>query len=286
MARQVIQSPVTTLPLVLYSWDGASEPMACLHLNATPQFNLVLFDYSGRQESATVQIRGLTCTVLSRATECKGEIFQHFSAYLKSEQKVPEYVGLIDDDVITSVADINELLHIARCTKLDVFSASLSHDSNYSWRWTLHQGNSFCRPVQWVEVMMPFYRGELFLAGEPHYGNNVSSWGIDCYLIPVLQQLLSLPNAAIVDRIVACHRRPVTSGGKVYRNGMTANQERDVMKAKCIKLVEENAPKLLHSAWYRQTFENAHNRTVWQQIKRAIGRPIGWAIRLCLKESL
>ena len=101
----------------------------------------------------------------------------------------PRFVGLIDDDVVLSVADLNRLLHLAGCHDLHAFSASLSHDSEYTHPWSLTQPHRVLREVDWVEVMMPFYRGELFLAGAPHYDGNVSSWGIDRYLIPTLQQL-------------------------------------------------------------------------------------------------
>ena len=32
-------------PVVLFSWDGRSPPLRMLHLDATPEFDLMLFDY-------------------------------------------------------------------------------------------------------------------------------------------------------------------------------------------------------------------------------------------------
>ena len=260
--------------LVLVSWDGSAEPWGMLHLDAPPQFDWVLFDFSGRHPPGIHALRDQRVQVLSQQTECKGEIFQALAHYLGQHDLTPEYVALIDDDVLISVSAINQALHVARCTELDVFSPTLSHDSSYSHRWMLTQSNNLLRPVDWVEVMMPFYRGVLFRAGEPHYARNVSSWGIDRYLMPTLQQLLGMTRTALLDGVVASHRRPVTSGQKVYRNGRTAREEGDLLKQRCEALVAERMPGLLRSDWYRNIFQRRHVRTRWQRVKSGLGRPL------------
>lgn len=270
-----------TRPLVLVSWDGSAEPWAMLQLDASPQFDWLLFDFSGRQSPGLREFRGQSAQVLSQATECKGEIYQALAAYLSQHDLTPEYVSLIDDDILISVSAINCALHVARCTGLDVFSPTLSHDSRYSHRWMLTQSSRLLRPVDWVEVMMPFYRGSLFRAGGPHYEGNVSSWGIDRYLMPTLQQLLGMTQAALLDGVVASHRRPVTSGQKVYRNGRTAREEGAMLKQHCQALVAERMPNLVGTDWYRSIFQRRHVRTRWQQLKYGLGRPL----RRWLEES-
>lgn len=259
-------------PLVLVSWDGRGEPLRLLEPDAVPAFELVLFDYSGQSGEAQQEHRGQACQVLSAATECKGEIYAHLARWLAARSETPEYVGLIDDDVLLGVAGINHALHIARCQGLDVFSPSLSHDSAFTHRFTLHRSHRLFHPVPWVEVMMPFYRGALFVAGAPHYEGNVSSWGIDKFLMPTLQQLLGLPQTAIVDAVMASHLRPITSGEKVFRNGLTARQELERMRERCIALVQAHRPELIGGDWYRQTFERRHALTRWQRLETGIGR--------------
>ena len=268
-------------PLVLVSWDGASEPLAMVHLDSQPQFDWLLFDYSGRQAPGVRELRGQTVQVLAGATECKGEIYQALAAWLIALDLSPEYVSLIDDDILIATSDINRALHIGRCAALDVFSPTLSHDSEYTHRWSLSQPSRLLRTVDWIEVMMPFYRGELFLAGAPHYAGNVSSWGIDKYLIPTLQQLLGLTRTALLDAVTASHRRPITSGQKVYRNGRTAGQESAALKQVCAQLIAEQKPALIGSAWQRRIFQQRHSRTRWQQLKYGLGRPL----RRWLEES-
>jgi hypothetical protein len=209
---------------ILVSWDGVSPPLDQIHLDAEPDFDWLLFDYSGQAPAGTWTVEGRSFQVLSEATECKGQIFQALARHLAQSSERPHFVALLDDDILIRVSDLNLALHLGRTQDLHVFSPTLSHDSHFSHRWTLSQGRCVLREVDWVEVMMPFYRHELLLAAAPHLAGNVSSWGVDRYLIPTLQQRLGLTRTALLDRIVASHFRPVTSGHKVYRNGLTAPQ--------------------------------------------------------------
>jgi hypothetical protein len=263
-----------SLPLVLVSWNGQNTPLACIHHDAQPQFDWLVFDFSGTQAGNLAQVHGHAAMLLSGSTECKGEIYSALAEYLHAQGRCPEYVALIDDDVWIAVSDINRALHLARCDGLDVFSPVLTHDSFYTHRWSLQQPHRLFREVDWVEVMMPFYRGEIFLAGREHYRGNVSSWGIDKYLMPTLQQVLKKPRTALIDAVAAAHRRPITSGQKTYRNGMTAGQERDAMRERCLGMLRDKAPELLRSNWHRRVFEQRHVRTRWQQLIYGLGRPL------------
>jgi hypothetical protein len=212
--------------------------------------------------------------VLSQTTECKGELYRALAAWIAKRPQVPSYVGLIDDDVIMSVSDINRLLHIGRVVGLHAFSASLTHDSQRSHRWTLRRSQSLVREVDWVEVMMPFYAGELFMAMAPHLGNNISSWGIDRYMVPTLQKIMKLERCAIVDAVVASHWRPVSSGQGTFRNGMTAAQEAAVLKQASIDLLKAHRSDLLGSAWYQRLFEQRHTQSRLDKFVEGLGRPL------------
>lgn len=261
-------------PLVLVSWDGRSQPLSMMLVDAPAQFDVLLFDYSGRCGLTELSVQGLPCAVLSGRTECKGDIYQALAAHLQASGAQPPYVGLIDDDIVTSVRDLNQVLHVARCHSLDSFSPCLSHDSVYAHRWTLQRGHNQLNWVDWVEVMMPFYRLELFLAAAPHYAGNVSSYGIDKYLMPTMQKLLRMERTALVNTVLASHVRPISSGDKVFRNGMTGVMERARMKAVCMALVDEREPGLKETDWYRRIFLQRHVRTRWQMFKYGLGRPI------------
>jgi 6-phosphogluconate dehydrogenase len=138
----------------------------------------------------------------------------------------------------------------------------------------LAQPHRLFRAVDWVEVMMPFYRGDLFLAAREHLNGNVSSWGLDKYLWPTLQQLRGQTRTAVIDAVTASHRRPITSGHKTYRNGRTAPQERDAMRELSRQLLQTQRPDLVGSDWYRRIFQQRHVRTRWQRLWTGLGRPI------------
>lgn len=260
-------------PLVLVSWNGEQTPWPCLHRDVAAQFEWLLFDYTGQQAAGVREIEGLSVTILSELTECKGDIFQALCQWLHAQNRCPEYVGLIDDDVWISVSDINRALHLGRCEGLDVFSPTLLHDSHFTHRWMLTQPHRLFRTVDWVEVMMPFYRGNLFLAAREYLVGNVSSWGLDKYLWPTLQQIRGQSRTALIDAVTASHRRPITSGMKTYRTGRTAFDELDAMRILSLKLLDAR-PELIGSDWFHRIFRQRHVRTRWQQLTAAIARPI------------
>jgi hypothetical protein len=240
-------------PLVLISWNGSEAPLRCLLADTTPQFDIVVFDYTARWVGTHNAPHALPNTLLSERTQCKGDIYQALARHLQATGLQPSFISLIDDDVLISVSDINRLLHLASYHGLHVSSAALSHDSHYTHRWSLRQPNRVLREVDWVEVMMPVYSGDL---------------------VPTMQQLTGLTHTAIVDAVMASHVRPITSGETVYRNGLTAGQERDKMKQLCLGLIDQHKPELRQTDWFRRIFQQRHVRTRWQQLAYGLGRPI------------
>lgn len=277
-ADSAAPSPMADAPrhgLVLVSWDGSSPVLSHIDRDASPRFDLVIFDYSGRCTAPTMPLCGQTCAVLSQRTECKGDIFQALAAHLRARPDLqPEFISLIDDDVILSVSQINTLLHIGHVMRLDSFSACLTHDSLYSHRWTLQRGHRLLHWVDWIEVMMPFYRFEVFMAAAPHFDGWVSSHGFDRYLFPTVQKLIGRERTALVNTVAASHVRPVSSGDKTFRNGHTALQERQEIRRRCLEMVRQQAPELQGTPWFRRIFAQRHVRTRWQMLVYGIGRPI------------
>jgi hypothetical protein len=258
-------------PCVLVSWDGESVPLRWIHLDAVAAFDLIVFDYSGRTSGAAAH--GLTTEhrVLSFKTECKGQIYAQLAKFLLQQQRVPEYVALVDDDILTSVSAINRLLHIGRAEGLDCFSPTITHDSFLTHDAMLQKPGCTLRPVDWVEVMMPFYKGALFLRGLPHYGQFVSSWGFDRYLMPTLQHLHGMERTALVDAVAISHRRAITSSDKVFSNGMTAEKELQAVRELSLALVHQQASSHPDSDWLQRIFHPPRS-SHWQRAKRSMRR--------------
>lgn len=238
--------------LAVITWDGISPPLGELEPDAAPDFDVLLFNYSGNGNQ-TAPLFPITAR-LSQATECKGQIFAAVSAYLSSTDAEYDYVGLIDDDIAIKVSSINTALAIAMDNALDSFAISLSKDSFFSHQEMMHRPGSDFHRVDWVEVMMPFYRAPLFQAGRPFFDRSISSWGIDQFLMPFLQKTMKMDKVAVIDRVQARHQRPITSDHRVYSNGLTARQEFRRIRRECLREIRTNHPQLLGTRWYYDTF--------------------------------
>lgn len=240
------------LTLIVISWDGHSQPFSHLTIDAEPQFQLLLFDYSGTRKSCANA--PLPCSLLSQQTECKGQIFVHIASYLNHFNTTYDYIALIDDDVEISVSGFNTLLEIAEQEKFDSFAPALSGDSYHSHKQFLQQPHRVWHAVPWVEVMMPFYRYELFLAAVPHFAGSISSYGIDQFVFAMMQHVTGMNHVAVIDAVIARHKRAITSHNKIYFNGMTAAAERRHIRKACMNSIARDHPNSVGSDWYYQTF--------------------------------
>ena len=230
--------------LVVVTWCGSGPPLSRLELDAEPDFELVCFDYSGTQTVNWLPETGVR--LLTRATECKGQILDALAETLASTEVVYDYISVIDDDVEISLSAINQALRIGRRLGLLTFSPSLTSDS-LGYHSHMFQREGFLyRRVLWVEIMMPFIAMDLFMAAAPYYSLAISAAGIDCFVYPVLARLLSLEGGhAVFDCVVAAHRREVTSGQRRFSNGCTAMEEAGQLRWLCQQLLAEQKPELL-----------------------------------------
>lgn len=233
--------------LIVLTWDGGS--LDHITLDADPQFDILLFDFTGKASPPD-----LDWPFLSQKSECKGDVLRIVSRYLRQDRPTPEYVALFDHDIKTSIADINLLLEIARQEKLDSFAPALSHDSYFSYPRFLHKPNNSLRKTPWVEVMMPFYRTELFLAADDFYEGSITAYGIDSFVMPMFQKILDMDNVAIIDLVTVTHMHPVSSGGRCCSNGLTPYRERTLARQRCLNWLKIHRQDLIGTPWYYATF--------------------------------
>ncbi|MBC2669364.1 hypothetical protein ACFOON_16365 [Novosphingobium piscinae] len=231
--------------LVVVAWNGTGDPFALIARDAVPAFRLAAFCYTGAPHEAWSG-----GPVYARATQCKGEAFSALIAALEAEDAPLGYVGFIDDDVVLSVSGINAMLADARRHGHASFSASLSADSHLSHRRFVTRPGGGKRAIAWVEVMAPFIRWEMLRRAGPLIAGNTSSYGIDQFVMPMLQRMLDLPTTVIYDDVVMRHTRPITSDGKVFRNGLTADQERVAQRARCLAHLRVERPDLCWTPWW------------------------------------
>ena len=224
--------------LIVVTWDGQSSPLNHIYQDAAPTFDFLIFDYSGK--GASNELDALAPKhFLSTATECKGQIITALYHYLLPFQGHNDYayIGIFDDDQFISVSAINQLLFIANLEKLDVFQPSISHDSYYDNRQFINKPGYQILAADWVEVMCPFYRMDIFYAFAIHCVENISGTGLDLYLVPTIQYLMGKTNTAVVHAVQIKHTRPVRTGKRVFSNGKTAVEEIQLMQSLSKKIL-------------------------------------------------
>jgi hypothetical protein len=221
-----------TKSLIVVTWDGKSQPLNHIFFDATPAFDWLVFDYSGKADLS--QLSSIApAHFLTVATECKGQVINALYAYLQplNADVNYQYIGIFDDDQFISTSDINKLLFIANLEQLDVFQPSITHDSYYDNRQFIHKPGYQLLAADWVEVMCPFYRMDIFNAFAPHCIDNISGTGLDVYLVPTIQYLMDKTHTAVVHAVQVKHTRPIRTGARVFSNGKTSVQEIQLMKA-------------------------------------------------------
>ena len=238
--------------LVLVSWDGVSTPLALIGRDAKPHFDFVLLDYSGGDRHPETDLA--LAAVLRVKTECKGQIYTALHAHLAAQADSYDYVALIDDDISVTVSALNGSIALGAAADLDVFALSLAPESHFSHRRFIQRPGGRIRHMPWVEVMMPFYRRHLFMAAGPLFTGSISSYGLDQFAMPLACKVSGAMKIATIDAHTACHTRPITSAGKRYSNGLTAHQERRVLRRQCLDIVRREHRHFLATRWYYATF--------------------------------
>ena len=229
--------------IVVISWDGISSPLSYILKDTAPNFDLFIFDYSGQDHQS--QLDGLQpAYYVSQKTECKGDILQGVYAYL-IQNKVTDfkYIGLLDDDIFISYSDLNKLVFIAEMEQLDVFQASLSHDSYYHHRQFIQKAGSVVIPTNWVEIMAPFYSSAVFFEAGKEFTRSISGTGMDVYLIPTIQVLLNKTKTAVVHAVSMKHCRPIRTDNRIFRNGKDNLTEIAELQAYCMDIVNRHPTK-------------------------------------------
>jgi len=222
--------------ILVITWDGNQEPYKYVHFDVEADFEIILFNYSGIVSSV---IENKSKYILTELTENKGQILHAVNNFLRLNNIKYNYIGVIDDDIIFKISEFNYMLHVARSHDLDVFQPSISRDSFYSHRKFINKSNCIITKTDWVEIMAPFYKKDLFEACGEFYNLSISSQGLDCYMMPVLQRIHNLNNTAIVHVAIIKHIRPIRTHLRTYSNGLTGLQEIELIRQKALSLIKD-----------------------------------------------
>lgn len=212
-------------------------------LDAPPEFDIVVLSYTGNEYIGDLPVDHF----INFKSECKGDLMLHMLNFIDTEYSTYDRVCVFDDDIDVNVSDINKMFRISDEHSLDLFSATLSHDSSHSHEWTLTQAAGV-RHVSWVEVMMPGFSKRFIDKLLPLYNamyndlNLKSGWGVDVHFFKSVLKNIG-GHGAVIDDVVVKHVRAITSNNKKYSNSFTAAMEQKIIN----KHIYEYRVKYLHN---------------------------------------
>ena len=99
--------------------------------------------------------------------------------------------------------------------------------------------------VKWVEIMCPIYDSKLFRLSASFFKESISSWGLDCYVFPVISRINSYSRHAVIDQVSVSHKREIRSNQITYSNGLMAKEEKEKLKKIMINYLHKNHPNFL-----------------------------------------
>jgi hypothetical protein len=196
-------------------------------------------------------------------------VYKHFQA-----DSSIDYIGFMDDDLAISVAGINQLFEIAYQENLDAFQPATTRESFMSHAFTLQMPNCIWEPTDWVEIMCPFYRKNIFDAAAEFYPTCISSYGIDRYAIPYFQKLLGRDKTAIIHAVPVTHLKPITNGNLSFSNGLSAIEEGELIRKELLRRIKQSNTHLFSQQFLKNVFEYRTFR--WEKWRWDLKRLVGY----------
>ena len=245
------------IDLVLISWDGFGSPAKHLELDAKANFALLLFDCSGIAKCPAVLKENWPehWYWLSSLTAGKGEILTKLNDWVGSQLGHNQFIGIIDDDVVISVSQVNQSLERGHHLNSICCSPTLHPQHRARVPHMVSQGEEEYRTVPWVELRMSFIRVDLFKATAPFYPLSLSSEGIDYFVQPYFARVFNLHgDFHVFDDIVVENFHEDRSGQDTFANGLTVLQEGQRLRHLCIRHLLKEQPDLLTDVQIRQLF--------------------------------
>jgi hypothetical protein len=127
-----------------------------------------------------------------------------------------DYWMLMDDDLCTSMDDLERLFKIVIDENLDQAQPSLTHDSDCAWPVFKQVPESKIRRVNGVEIMSPILSRRALVLGKHLFAQTVSGWGLDLALGKIVRERLST-KPAVIDEIKVKHTKRIdTYTGSFY----------------------------------------------------------------------
>lgn len=181
----------------------------------------------------------------------KVQILEFVSEFLKQSTVSYRYVGVIHDDILIRISDINELLHLASIFDLDSFLPEFCIDFGRpisGWR------QIWKRP-SWNDALLRFYKVELFSLAAPFFSRSPSLGGIDEYVMPLMEKVWHMEKSAVMGPITATHVASLRDLASPFLEEPPLTEALRELKASCISYTYEHHPEIARLPWFKKRFE-------------------------------
>lgn len=186
-------------------------------VNANANFDVVL-SYFGDHISYDL-------THIKFVHHFKGSKWQGLYDFFLNHQEVwkdYDYIWLPDDDLNTTVDNLNQFFALCQQYQFDLVQPALTVDSYYSHAMLLKIQGSIYRETNFVEIMMPCFSQKAFQLCWQSFQENKSGWGLEFLWYAILAQ--HQYKMGIMDITPVHHTRPVGSVGHGLADGQV-NQD-------------------------------------------------------------
>lgn len=171
-------------------------------LGGNQQFDLVVIYYGDSEETYNKYK-----SESKLATKNKGEKWHLIRDFAEKNFGLLinyDYIWLPDDDLNTSVNDVNLLFEMSKTFKLWLAQPSISGYINHEI--LKNTENSLLRFSNFIEIQCPLIRKDIFFKLSSSFKLTESGWGLDC----LWPKMLDYPTdkIAIIDAVIVQHTRP------------------------------------------------------------------------------
>ena len=152
---------------------------------------------------------------VDRIWKRKGSKFQNlYYIYNNFKNELLEYSRffILDDDIIMSTQDINNMFKISKEYNLLICQPAFTPESKISHRLTLAKQGNILRYTNFVEVNTPLFSYDAFIKTMSVYDSSLIGWGID-YLYIWVNGLDHTDKYAVIDSIVCTNPHDNIKGG-------------------------------------------------------------------------
>lgn len=205
-----IRSGGTRRLVIVRAGNNSLHQQWFAHARESRQFDLMVYAYQGDRESHGGELIDLYAFGPGKKFKSLKVLFDEHP-YLLDEY---DSFWLADDDLSTTVADLNRLFQLFQDMKATLAQPSLTQNSFHSYIVVLQNPYTRYRQTNFVEVMCPIMTAETLRHFLQFFDITESGWGID-NIWSHAHMLTGLP-MYIFDEVAVRHTRPVF-GGDAYQ---------------------------------------------------------------------